>query len=68
MSERLTPMSQGVLNRIAPDQLAQMLLKAIADAIRAASTARLQDGKCRHSDSCIGEEKAGAWPIAQTMR
>ena len=42
VSTRLTTMPPVLPNRIAPDQLAQMPLEAIAEAIRAASTAKLQ--------------------------
>jgi glycine dehydrogenase len=42
VSERLTTIPPVLPNRIAPDQLAQMPLEAIADAIRAASAAKLQ--------------------------
>jgi glycine dehydrogenase len=41
LSERLTDLPAVLPNRIAPDQLAQMSLDAIADAIRAASAAQL---------------------------
>jgi glycine dehydrogenase len=41
LSERLTTMPEVLPNRLAPDQLAQMPLEAIAEAIRAASTAKL---------------------------
>jgi hypothetical protein len=37
----LTTLPEVLPNRIAPDQLAQMPLEAIADAIRAASAAKL---------------------------
>ncbi len=43
VSARLTTMPPVLPNRIAPDQLAQMPLEAIAEAIRAASAAKLQD-------------------------
>jgi len=42
VSIRLTVLPQVLPNRIAPDQLAQMPLEAIAEAIRTASAAKLQ--------------------------
>jgi glycine dehydrogenase len=42
VSARLTTLPQVLPNRIAPDQLAQMPLEAIAEAIRTASAAKLQ--------------------------
>ena len=43
VSTRLTTLPPVLPNRIAPDQLAQMSLAAIADAIRIASVAKLQN-------------------------
>ena len=45
VSARLTTLPPVLPNRIAPDQLAQMPLAAIADAIRTASAAKIQDKK-----------------------
>jgi glycine dehydrogenase len=41
VSARLTHLPEVLPNRIAPDQLAQMPLEAIAEAIRTASAAKL---------------------------
>ena len=45
VSARLTTLPLVLPNRIAPDQLAQMPLATIADAIRIASAAKIQDKK-----------------------
>jgi hypothetical protein len=45
VSARLTTIPPVLPNRIAPDQLAQMPLEVIAEAIRAASATKLQGKK-----------------------
>jgi hypothetical protein len=45
VSARLADLPEVLPNRIAPDQLAQMPLETIAEAIRTASAARLKHAK-----------------------